>query len=153
MKIKSFTLIELLVVVAIIGILSSLLLPSLGKAREKSKSTVCKNNQKQISISLFSFLDDNNDYCPVTHNYGNPGSWDDKLSDYDGRSLSDAEKNIVGLSTGNSSVYLCPSDDIVRHDSSKLPMTYSLNLGRNNDNGTWKNYARGITSWNPTDGI
>lgn len=56
----SFTLIELLVVVAIIGILVSLLLPSLSKAREIGKRAVCLSNQKQISIAtqMYIFQDD-----------------------------------------------------------------------------------------------
>lgn len=43
---KKFTLIELLVVVAIIGILVSILLPSLMRARGEAFSVVCKNNLK-----------------------------------------------------------------------------------------------------------
>ena len=45
---KKFTLIELLVVVAIIGILASLILPTLGKAREQSKKALCKSNLKKV---------------------------------------------------------------------------------------------------------
>lgn len=59
-----FTLIELLVVVAIIGILASLLLPSLGKARESSKRAVCKSNLHQIGIAIHNYADSNNNKIP-----------------------------------------------------------------------------------------
>ena len=61
---KKFTLIELLVVVAIIGILASILLPALGKAREKGKWAVCVNNVKQIGIGLELYTADNDDFFP-----------------------------------------------------------------------------------------
>lgn len=59
---KKFTLIELLVVVAIIGILASLLLPVLGKARRTSKAMVCNVNLKSQGQGIYMQLDDNKDY-------------------------------------------------------------------------------------------
>ena len=56
---KRFTLIELLVVVAIIGILASILMPSLSKARSKVKTAVCMNNNKQISMAILMYSQDN----------------------------------------------------------------------------------------------
>ena len=49
---KKFTLIEILVAVAIIGILVSLLAPSLGSARDKGRTAVCKSNLKQMGYAL-----------------------------------------------------------------------------------------------------
>ena len=51
---------ELLVVIAIIGILLTLLLPSLQKARETARTAVCLSQLKQISISYMQYNRDNN---------------------------------------------------------------------------------------------
>jgi prepilin-type N-terminal cleavage/methylation domain-containing protein/prepilin-type processing-associated H-X9-DG protein len=127
-----FSLIELLVVVAIIGVLSSLLLPTLGKAREKGRIAVCLNNQKQISTATFLYMDDNEGYFPKA-DAATGFSWDDLLGRYDSRNLSDAEMVGIygkwGASHGDRSggkehaaMYRCPLDE--REDDEFILKTY-----------------------------
>ena len=61
---RRFTLIEMLVVIAIIGILASLLLPSLGRAREKARRAVCLSNHRQFYTSVSLFSNENNAKLP-----------------------------------------------------------------------------------------
>ncbi len=60
----AFTLIELLVVVAIIALLVSILLPSLGRAREGARSTLCLANLKQISGGTLMYVTDQRGSMP-----------------------------------------------------------------------------------------
>ncbi|RIK71199.1 MAG: hypothetical protein DCC67_20405 [Planctomycetota bacterium] len=52
---SGFTLVELLVVIAIIGVLVALLLPAVQAAREAARRNQCKNNVKQMMLSIQNF--------------------------------------------------------------------------------------------------
>jgi len=63
-KCPGFTLVELLVVVTIVALLAALLVPALMKAKEQGRSSVCKNNMRQLGLAMVLYADDNGDFLP-----------------------------------------------------------------------------------------
>jgi prepilin-type N-terminal cleavage/methylation domain-containing protein len=61
---KGSTLIELLVVIAIIGVLVSLLLPALNRARERGRRSVCASNLRQIGQATTMYMDEWRGWLP-----------------------------------------------------------------------------------------
>jgi len=81
---RFFTVIELLVVIVIIGILASVLMPSLSEAREKALAATCSTNFRQIGIAIQSYTDDADGFMPsVSGNSANSQhGWRDELVMY-----------------------------------------------------------------------
>lgn len=75
-SLRAFTLIELLVVVAIIALLIAILLPSLGKAREKANAVQCLANLRSLGQAAFMYQTDNQGFFPSAGNNGNQYNWD-----------------------------------------------------------------------------
>jgi prepilin-type N-terminal cleavage/methylation domain-containing protein/prepilin-type processing-associated H-X9-DG protein len=133
-----FTVIELLVVVAVIGILASILLPTLMRSKERAQGIICMNNTKQLTCAWFMYADEHSQ--SLAYNYGAVGSsanrnataaisgtngpvmtrnWADGIMDWNVTPNSDNTNTAIlmeyGLGPYNNTpaIYRCPSDYVL----------------------------------------
>ena len=125
---SGFTLIELLVVVAIIALLISILLPSLGRARDRAATTRCAANMKGIVAGLLIYSQENNQKMIIGGvssggvDYPQGVAWQDMLAQQG--YVNSPFANAVGSSTVNvttNSPFFCPKGLLTKGGGGQYP--------------------------------
>jgi prepilin-type N-terminal cleavage/methylation domain-containing protein/prepilin-type processing-associated H-X9-DG protein len=149
---RGFTLVELLVVIAIIGVLISLLLPSLGTSRELARGVKCMGNLRQTYHGFSEYSNANRSYWIVNgynHNVvwsrvvmkmlglkytGEQGvsigafAWNDGAGDQGYGSSSDYVYNLTSKRRNNL-IMKCPSDNFLNNWGGENATSYRFNSG------------------------
>lgn len=128
---RALSLVELLVTVAVIASLLALLLPALGKVRERSGNARCIANLRQIAQAFRLYVEDHNGFGPPhwgeaffePPGNGNTWLWTGHIAPY----LGSADQAVAKARL--SSVFDCPSDP----DSRIRPQ--------------WRGYASTADNW------
>ena len=140
---KRFTLIELLVVMGILGILISILIPSLQNSRTKVGQVSCMSNLRQIVQGILVFTVDNSGEFPSYK--GNSSSWPWGFSDWG------ISTNFYANYLPTKDVYFC-AQDLLNSQKSEAAKCYP-NFPEE-DSSAWRvnisyNYFFGRDAWSP----
>lgn len=111
--IGKFTLIELLITIAIIAILAAMLLPALGRAREKAHEIGCVNNQKTIGTYFMFYSDSYDSFMPPRYLNKN---WVRYLFE-----------NMTGQDKHRGNEFICPSNREVYNGGEIIQFNYVFN--------------------------
>ena len=144
---KGFTLIELLVVISIIALLLSVLVPSLAKAKEVARRTICSSNIKQFGLANAVYETQNDGwYIQLLNEINllwciNPQVLDTMAINPDDVGVDDSTGvNVIGLSDD----FRCPSDrrkdgnGIYEDGITQIAISYGYNIMVLDFNGGWE---------------
>lgn len=160
--------------VGIIAVLVSLLLPSLGRAREQARKTQCMSNLKQIGAAVYMYAQENQGLVPPLYfNYVTPikNGYDATFSFGPVAGYSSTAPTVPGQSvallvvdgpTGNGANYLqsndiffCPGDEYrapFRDPINRWGPQVQTALGNYNSQSYWL-YYRPEKYWSRTTGV
>ncbi|MFA6133893.1 MAG: type II secretion system protein [Phycisphaerae bacterium] len=163
MKKKGFTLVELLVVIAIIALLVSILLPSLGRAKELANQLKCMANLSGIGKAGLVYMADNDDKYPMLASANTSANGDSNFFFPTGKNYGarrDASNNaldhsitalmflILRSTQSDPGLFVCPSTDDTKDTEPKDPNTgaYAFDFHfRTAKTGTWGDDTKNIS--------
>jgi len=71
-QVSGWTLVEMLVAVATVGLLLSIVVPALGRARDNANLILCRTHLRDLMVSCQMYADDNDSWLPAEERLDNP---------------------------------------------------------------------------------
>ena len=156
----AFTLLELLVVIAILAVLAALLLPVLGRSKDRALTVACQNHLAQLQVCWHLYAVDHADVLPPNNsvynlNTGTPlargASWclGNARLDVEPTNI---QNGLLFLYNQSTAIYRCPADrstvETPEGRSLGLPRTRSYNMSQS-VNG-WPEYDPYLAQFIPS---
>jgi len=157
---RAFTLVELLVVIGVLAILAGLLLPVLGKAKQKGQGTLCLSNLRQLVMAWTMYAHEHDDALPPNSDGERAGKDPDRPAWVAGWLRTDSQpggkydstnvallvgkqyagNGSIGPYVGEPKVYRCPADkSMVTIEGGRYERVRSMSMNAYmNGNGAWQ---------------